>query len=104
MPNVSKKLRAGLVLLAAEIPVRQKLLGSQLLKDNPLARMPDGSAIEPQQLYGQTVDTGTVNHARRLVRAYEAAGRAGVLAYCQPHIEPEHFGLFSAKLSELVPA
>jgi hypothetical protein len=109
MPKLTAQLRAGLVLLAGVMPEQKELVGeratgAQILADNPLARLKGGLPLDPKQTYRRMVAKGPVNHARRIVRAYETGGRAGVLAYCKPHIEPENFALFSAKLSELVPA
>lgn len=109
MPTITKELRAGLQLLAAAMPEDtclqgERISGRELLQESPLARAAGGKAIDPRATYRRLVPKGKVNHGRRLVRAYERGGRAGVLAYCQQYIEPAQFAAFSAKLSKLVPA
>lgn len=104
--KLPKELRKGLTLLADVLPettenFRQKVTGAQLLQEN-ITRLPGGQAIEAKRLYSRSAQR-RVNHKHRLHGAYTNAGRAGVLDYCRPHIEPEHFAAFSAKLSELVP-
>ncbi|WP_151087375.1 hypothetical protein [Hymenobacter baengnokdamensis] len=110
MPKLTQELRAGLTALAAELPAQTYLIGEvvsgqQLLDENPgKTKLTGGGEVDPKQTYKRLGNPHPVNHARRLLRAFERAGRAGVLAYCKPHIEPANFGLFSTKLSELVPA
>lgn len=107
MPTLSKYLKRNLALMAGKLPettapFREKVTGTQLLKEN-ITHLPDKSKVLPNQLYGRWAQR-PVNHARRVCAAFEQRGRAGVLAYCTPYIEPENLALFSAKLSELVPA
>lgn len=107
MATLTKKLRAGLQLLAGVMPeatytFREVVLGQQLLDEKMLTGA-DDKPIQPKQLYTRNGQR-PLNHGRRLCQAYERSGRAGVLGYCQQYIEPEHFANFSAKLSELVPA
>lgn len=104
--KLTKELRKGLTAVADCFPAttetfREVVAGQQLLEENT-SKLPNGKPVEAKQLY-QRNGQRQVNHGRRLCKAYEAAGRAGVLDYCRPHIEPEHFAAFSAKLSELVP-
>lgn len=108
MPKLTKKLRAGLKLLATAMPdafynIREKVTGRRLMEENPgVTHLKTGSKIDPRGLYGRPA-TRPINHANRLFGAFERAGRAGVLRYCQAYIEAEHFGMFSEKLAELVP-
>lgn len=109
MPSIIKKLKAGLLLLASHLPEEKSLVGevatgAQCLAENPASQRRDGRAIDPQASYRRLVPKGQVNHGRRLVKAYEQGGRAGVLAYCKKYIEPQHFDGFATKLSQLVPA
>lgn len=104
--KLTKELRKGLTAVAECFPAttenfREVVLGQQLL-DEHISKLPNGQPVEAKQLY-QRDGPRSVNHGRRLCKAYEKKGRAGVLDYCRPHIEPEHFAAFSAKLSELVP-
>jgi hypothetical protein len=104
--KLTKELRKGLTAVAECFPAttenfREVVLGQQLLDENTI-KLPNGKPVEAKQLY-QRDGQRPVNHGRRLCKAYEGAGRAGVLDYCRPHIEPENFAAFSAKLSELVP-
>lgn len=104
--KLTKELRKGLTAVAECFPAttenfREVVLGQQLLNEGTIL-LPDGEPVEAKGLYkrdGQRL----VNHGRRLCKAYQDAGRTGVLDYCRPHIEPENFAAFSAKLSELVP-
>ena len=107
MATLTKKLRAGLVLLAGVMPAatytaREVVTGHQLLADS-VTTLPNGTLVDGLSLYKRPVQL-PLNHERRLCRAFEQQGRAGVLAYCKQYIQPEHFEAFSAKLSELVPA
>jgi hypothetical protein len=107
MPTLSKALRKNLTLMASKLPettetFREKVMGEQLLKEN-ITHLPDKSKVLPNLVYRRGAQR-PVNHARRVCAAFEQRGRAGVLAYCTPYIESEHLALFSAKLSELVPA
>lgn len=107
MPKLTKKLRVGLTLLAGVMPettenFREIVTGRQLLAEN-VTHLASGKKVQPGGLYGRFAQRA-VNHARRLCGAFARAGRAGVLAYCTPHIEPQHLALFSTRLSELVPA
>ncbi len=108
MPTLTKELKKGLTLLAGKLPettepFKEKVTGAQLLKEN-ITHLPTGEAVLPiGGLYRREAQR-PVNHARRLCAAYEQRGHAGVLAYCTPYIGPENLALFSAKLSELVPA
>jgi hypothetical protein len=109
--KLTKQLRKGLTLVAGKLPetteaFREKVTGEQLLAEGKLvldSGKDSGKAIKKGYLYGRAAQR-PVNHGRRLCAAYEAQGRAGVLAYCTPYIEPADLALFSAKLSELVPA
>ena len=107
MSKLTKKLRAGLLLLAGQLPetlitTREKVDGATLLAEG-IGRMANGAKVEPKARYSRAVQKVPANHGRRLCTAFERGGRAGVLAYCRPHIEPDKFEMFSAKLSELVP-
>jgi len=107
MPKLTKKLQAGLLLLAGQLPetkitTREVVTGSVLISEG-LVRLPDGSKVLADRSYRRSVQEKNANHGRRLCIAFERSGRAGVLAYCKPHIEADKFELFSAKLSELVP-
>jgi hypothetical protein len=105
--KLTKQLRKGLTLVAGKLPAtteafREKVTGEKMLAEGK-THINTGEAIKKGYLYGREAQR-PVNHARRLCAAYEAKGRAGVLAYCTPYIEPADLALFSAKLSELVPA
>jgi len=110
MPKLTKELKAGLTALAQVFPAttenfRKKVTGQQLLSEGT-AHVATNKGVQPVKraaVYGISAQR-PVNHARRLCGAYANQGRAGVLDYCRPHIEPAHFAAFSAKLSELVPA
>lgn len=109
MPSITKELKAGLLLLAAELPeekalVGQVVTGAQAMSENPLSRQKTGQPLDPDARYRRLVPTGSVNHGKRLVRAYERGGRNNVLAYCKKYIEPQRYEDFAAKLSALVPA
>lgn len=108
MRKLTKELKKGLTLVAGKLPettepFRKKVTGAQLLKEN-ITHLPDGTPVLPIGGLYRREGQRPVNHARRLCAAYEQGGHAGVLAYCTPYIEPENLALFSAKLSELVPA
>lgn len=108
MATLTKKLRAGLALLAGVMPeaaskIYEKVGGDTLLAEG-VTHLKDGTAIDRYRTYRRATMQGAVNHERRLCRAYEREGRDGILTYCQQYIEPEHFATFSAQLSELVPA
>lgn len=110
--KLTKELRKGLTALADCFPAttenfREVVLGQQLLDEGTILlpgtiELPKGKPVEAKLLY-QRDGQRPVNHGRRLCKAYEGGGRKAVLDYCQPHIEPENFAAFSAKLSELVP-
>jgi len=107
MPKLTKELKKGLTLVAGKLPetteaFREKVTGETMLAEGK-THLHTGKAIQKGFLYGREAQR-PVNHARRLCAAYERGGRAGVLAYCTPYIESENLALFSAKLSELVPA
>ncbi|AMJ65038.1 hypothetical protein [Hymenobacter sp. PAMC 26628] len=108
MATLTKKLRTGLALLAGVMPeaaskIFEKVTGETLLAEG-VTKLADGTPIQRFRMYRRATMQGAVNHERRLLKAFELEGRAGVLAYCQKYIEPEHFGSFAAKLAELVPA
>lgn len=107
MPNLTKKLRAGLLLLAGQLPetlitTREKVDGRTLLTEG-IGLLPNGAKVDPWAKYSRAVQKVPANHGNRICKAFEQSGRAGVLAYCGPHIEADKLELFSAKLSELVP-
>lgn len=107
MHKLTKQLKKGLTLVAGQLPsttepFREKVTGETMLAEGK-THLHTGKAIKKGYLYGREAQR-PVNHARRLCAAYEQRGRAGVLAYCTPYIEPENLAAFSAKLSELVPA
>jgi len=107
MPTLTRELKKGLTLVAGKLPettepFKQKVTGETMLAEGK-THLHDGKAIKKGYLYSREAQR-PVNHARRLCAACEQRGRAGVLAYCTPYIEPEHLTAFSAKLSELVPA
>lgn len=107
MPTLTKQLKKGLTLLAEHLPettepFRENVTGETMLAEGK-THLHTGKPIKKGYLYGREAQR-PVNHARRVCAAFEQRGRAGVLAYCTPYIESEHLALFSAKLSELVPA
>lgn len=110
MPTLTKKLRAGLILLAAVMPddtyrAREIVTGRDLLEEKPdRLQLSNGSEIDLEKLYKRPGTPRSVNHERRLCRAFENNGRDAVLAYCKRYIEPEKFAGFAEKLAELVPA
>lgn len=105
--KLTKQLKKGLTAVASKLPettetFREKVTGETMLAEGK-THLTTGKAIKKGYLYGREAQR-PVNHARRLCAACEQAGRAGVLAYCTPYIESENLALFSANLSELVPA
>lgn len=80
-----------------EFKGRIKCIGSDVLLAN--TKEIDGIEVDPEKEYILTMPfRNEVNHYLRIKRAFKNHGRAGVIKYCRPFINPEHFGKFQVSI------
>ncbi len=95
MPKLNKKTGKAIRELADSLPQQRYTVpdstlvsGADLILANTTEI--DGVPVDPEKLYDYHLPRyHEVNHKRRLKRAFNSRGKAGVIDYCNPYLLPE---------------
>lgn len=63
-------------------PCKGKVLGSEILKQNPNAKDAEGNPLAPQKVYMYDARVNH-NHVRAMKKIYKSKGNGGLLQYAQ---------------------